>query len=110
MFLAHLKLSYFRGLTNLKKEIQEQKVVFQLLECLVRALLDFHEPKRGLYLIKFYLEVSQCNLELKNSLELKIWQTFLATDLSLLNDNYNNAYNVSFLILKTFFERVCNDF
>ena len=69
MFLAHAKLSYFRGLTSIRRRLTDEAVCFQLLECMVRALLDTDDPWRFRQTKKFYKEVASCNLNLSHQLE-----------------------------------------
>ena len=65
MFLAHCLVSFFRGFVSHCREVSDNAVSYILMECLVRALLDKSEFKKG-STGKLYAQVSGCRIALQS--------------------------------------------
>ena len=101
MLVAHCLVSMLRGIISRCPRITDKSMSYQLLECLVRTLIDRYQLKTG-QTIKFYNEIKHTELTLQSTLEQNIWNDFLKVEPSCLADE-SSIYSFSLSVFKNFF-------
>ena len=108
MLSAHCFMSMLRGVIAHFPYISDISMSYQLLECLVRTLIDRYQLKVG-QKMKFYSEIYRCKLNLQSSLEQKIWSDFLCAFKPSQTKENNSIYSFSLTVFKNFFEKVSGE-